>query len=274
MPSYIELSYVQVGLITLLILVNAAISLFLQLNMERTLLIAAGRAICQLLLVGLVLEWVFHADRWYLVVGILALMTGIAGATAVQRNARPFPGIWFNTLISIWAASWVTTAYGLAVINGDLIGCLRPQYAIPLMGMVLGNTLNGNSVGLNAFTESLVNRREEVESALALGATRWEAARPPARQAVRMGMIPIVNTMMIVGVVSLPGLMTGQLLAGTPPIEAVKYQIVIIFMIASTTALGTVGVVVLSYRRLFNSRHQFLVTLIGEPRRNKKRGRG
>ncbi len=263
MPSYIELSYFQVGLITLLILVNATISLLLQLQMERTLLIAAARTVGQLLLVGLVLDWVFHANRWYIVVGILALMTGVAGMTAVQRNKRPFPGLWLNTLISIWAASWLTTALGLWIINWHSGDWLRPQYAIPLMGMVLGNTLNGISVGLNAFTESLVSRRDEVEGALALGATRWEAARPPVRQAVRMGMIPIINTMMIVGLVSLPGLMTGQLLAGTDPIEAVKYQIVIMFMIASTTALGTVGVVLLSYLRLFNARHQFLVRRIG-----------
>ena len=263
MPSYIELSYTQVGLITLLILINAVISLLLQLKMEKTLLIAAVRTVGQLLLVGLVLDWVFRENRWYIVIGMLTVMTAIAGVTAVRRNKRAFPGIWLNTLVSIWAASWLTTSVGLLVVNWGSGNWLHAQYAIPLMGMVLGNTLNGVSIGLNAFTESLVSRRDEVEGALALGATRWEAALPPVRDAVRMGMIPIINAMMIVGIVSLPGLMTGQLLAGTAPIQAVKYQIVIMFMIASTTALGTVGVVVLSYLRLFNSQHQFLVRRIG-----------
>ena len=77
------------------------------------------------------------------------------------------------------------------------------------------------------------------------------------QQAVKTGLIPTINAMMVVGIVSLPGMMTGQLLAGTSPVEAVKYQIVIMFLIASGTALGTVLVVLLSFRRLFNEDHQF-----------------
>jgi putative ABC transport system permease protein len=97
-----------------------------------------------------------------------------------------------------------------------------------------------------------------VETLLALGATRWEAARQPVQQAIRTGMLPLINSMMVVGIVSLPAMMTGQLLAGVAPLQAVKYQIVIMFLIASGTALGTVGVVLLSYWRLFDSDHQFL----------------
>jgi len=141
-----------------------------------------------------------------------------------------------------------------------------PHYAIPLVGMILGNTLNGIALGLDRLGSELNARRAEVESLLALGATRWEAAREPVRQAIRTGMIPIINAMMVVGIVSLPGMMTGQLLAGVDPIQAVKYQIVIMFLIASGTALGTVGVVLLSYRRLFNANHQFLHWLIAERR--------
>jgi putative ABC transport system permease protein len=97
-----------------------------------------------------------------------------------------------------------------------------------------------------------------------LGATRWEAARPLIQQAVKTGLIPTINAMMVVGIVSLPGMMTGQILAGADPVEAVKYQIVIMFLIASAAALGTVSVVLLSYRRLFNDEHQFLDALIVE----------
>ena len=86
---------------------------------------------------------------------------------------------------------------------------------------------------------------------------RWEAALPAIREAARTGMIPILNSMTVVGIVSLPGMMTGQLLAGVSPVQAVKYQIVIMFLIASATALGTVGAVLLGYLRLFNRRHQF-----------------
>jgi putative ABC transport system permease protein len=166
------------------------------------------------------------------------------------------------TIISIWASSWLVTAFALFAVLQGIEKWYQPQYLIPLLGMVLGNTLNGISVGLNTFTEALVTRRTEVETRLALGATRFEAAAAPLRDAVRTGMIPIVNSMMIVGLVSLPGMMTGQMIAGMNPVSAVKYQIVIIFLIAGATALGTIGVVYLSYRRLFNARHQFRRELI------------
>jgi len=124
--------------------------------------------------------------------------------------------------------------------------------------MVLGNILNGITLGLNSFTESLVNRRDYIESMLSAGATRWEAALEPIRDAIRTGMTPILNAMMIVGLVSLPGMMTGQLVSGMDPMQTVKYQIVIMFLIAAATALGTVGVVVLTFLKLFNKDHQFL----------------
>ena len=124
--------------------------------------------------------------------------------------------------------------------------------------MILGNALTGISLGLDRFTETLVQDRDRVELRLTLGATRWEAALPAIRVAARTGMIPILNSMSVAGLVSLPGMMTGQLLAGVPPTEAVKYQIVIMFLIASVTGLGTVSAIVLSYFRLFNHRHQFL----------------
>ena len=130
--------------------------------------------------------------------------------------------------------------------------------------MILGNTLNGVSLGLDRLGSEFIANRDRVEALLALGSTRWEAARGTVQQAVRTGLVPTINAMMVVGIVSLPGMMTGQLLAGTSPIEAVKYQIVIMFLIASGTALGTVFVVLLSFRKLFNQDHQFLDTLLEE----------
>jgi putative ABC transport system permease protein len=260
--EYIELTYWQVALAALLILVNGAISLALRLGMERTLAWASLRTILQLWLIGWVLGRVFAVDRWYVVLAMLVAMTVVAGIAAGQRNKRRFRGIWFNTIVSLWAASWLVTAYAMIVVVQDTGHWCRPQYVIPLMGMVLGNSLNGTSIGLNSLTDTLVSHRDQVEMALALGASRWEAARAPIQHAVRTGMIPIINSMMVVGIVSLPGMMTGQLLSGTDPIEAVKYQIVIMFLIASATALCTVGVVLLSFYRLFSAEHQFLIRRI------------
>lgn len=257
------LGYGQVAVAASLVLVNAAISLWLGLRIERSLLWASVRTVVQLLLVGLILEWVFRLDRWEGVLAIAAVMTLIAGFTAAGRNERRYRGIGFNTVVSVWASSWLVTGFALLLVlrGGDADGVeltwYRPQYAIPLLGMILGNTLNGITVGLNAFTEALSGRRPEVEAAFAVGATRWEAARPAVRRAVRLGMMPILNSMLVVGIVSLPGMMTGQILSGTPPIEAVKYQIVLMFLIASGTAIGTTSAVLLSYFSLFTPEHRF-----------------
>ena len=264
--SYYPLSYIDLALTASLILINGAISIALRLNMGRTLLLASVRTICQLLLVGLILDWIFSVDRWYLVLAILSIMTLIAAHTAAARNDRRFPGMWLNTIVSMWASSWLITAFALLVVLHGIGNWYQPQYAIPLMGMVLGNTLNGISVGLATLTGELSMRRENIEADLALGATRYEAALPMIRQSIRLGMMPIINSMMVVGLVSLPGMMTGQLLAGTPPVEAVKYQIMIMFLIASATALGTVAVVSLSFLRLFNRDHQFQFGLLTKKR--------
>ena len=131
-----------------------------------------------------------------------------------------------------------------------------PQYLIPLLGMVLGNTLNGISLSLDRFMESLVNQRDQIETWLTLGATRWEAAHSQVREAIRVGMIPTINSMMVMGLVSLPGMMTGQILAGANPIDAVRYQIMIVFMIAAGAAIGIFSVVLLAFRTLFSPDHQ------------------
>lgn len=259
--QYIELSYWQVGLAALLILINGAISVILRLGLERQLLVAAIRTSVQLFLIGLTLQWVFSVSRWYIVLSLMVIITLTAGMAAVRRTEHRYPGIWFNSIVSVWASSWTVAALALlAIIRVE--PWFEPQYAIPLLGMILGNTLNGISLGLDRFGSELDAGRDQVETLLALGATRWEAARLPIRAAIRTGMVPIINAMMVAGIVSLPGMMTGQLLAGVDPMEAVKYQIVVMFLIASGTALGTVGVVLLSYRRLFNAHHQCLYRLV------------
>jgi putative ABC transport system permease protein len=262
MPAdYIQLSPLQVGLSVLLILISGAISLALQLGMERRLLWAAVRTVVQLLLIGQVLQCIFAPKQpWYVVILLIVVMTLIAGGAAVRRTERRYRGIWLDSLIAMWASSWIVGAAGLLgviQVQGHH-SWYYPQYCIPLLGMILGNTLNGISLGLDRFGAEVTGKRDQIETLLALGATRWEAAREPIQNAVRTGMIPTINTMMVVGLVSLPGMMTGQILAGMAPDQAVLYQIVIMFLIAAGTALGTVGVVIFGYFHLFNTRHQFL----------------
>ena len=255
--EYLVLGYSQVALAAALVLINGALSWALSLGLGRRLLVASARTAVQLLLVGLLLQWVFSLATPPIVLVWTAAMATIAGIEAVRRTGRRYQGIWFDAMLSIWASSWSITGIALLVVLG-VVPWYDPQYAVPLLGMILGNTLTGISLGLDRLLGELATRRRQVELRLTLGATRWEAARPLVRDAARTGMVPILNAMSVVGLVSLPGMMTGQLLAGVEPAEAVKYQIVIMFLIAAGTALGTVAVVLLAYRRLFSSRHQLL----------------
>jgi putative ABC transport system permease protein len=197
----------------------------------------------------------------------MALMTIIAAGTAWQRASRRHPGMLFNVVVSIWSSSWLILAFTMAIVFRETKPWYDPQYAIPLLGMILGNTLNGITLGLSTMVDALSGRQREVETLLALGATRWEAARGMIQQSVKVGMIPIINSMMVVGLVSLPGMMTGQLLSGVTPLAAVRYQIVIMFVIASATSLGVVSVVLLTFLRISNSQHQFCFDEIVETSR-------
>lgn len=255
--SYQQLSYWQVATAASLILLCGLISAAVGLGIGRSLLIAGIRTMLQLWLVGLVLQWVFAVDRWYFVIALMTLMTLVAGVAAVQRVEKRYPGIWIDSLVSVWASSWLMAAFAVFAVIRPEGSWYQPQYTIPLLGMILGNSLTAISLGMGRLSDELLRRRGEVETLLALGATRWEAGRDAVRTAIRTGLIPILNTMMVVGLVSLPGMMTGQILSGVDPIDAVKYQIVIMFLIAAATSLGVVTSVLLGFQRLFNARHQF-----------------
>ncbi|MDB5982842.1 MAG: transporter permease [Pseudomonas sp.] len=261
--DYQNLSLWDIGIASSLILINGVLSLLLKLDLERKLAIAAVRTVVQLLAIGYVLGWVFQFAQWYVVLPLMAAMTLIAGLSASDRGKRTYAGQRLDSVLSIWVSSWLVAAVGLfAIIR--IHPWYEPQYAIPILGMILGNTLTGVSLGIERMTQELTAGRNVVEMSLALGASRWEAAQGPARQAVRAGMIPTLNQMTVVGLVSLPGMMTGQVLAGQSPIQAVRYQIIIMFLIAAASGLGTVFAVLLTYRRLFSADHRFLAAKLVE----------
>lgn len=265
MPArYIDIGNWQLLLAAALIGGNWVLSAWLRLGLGRTLLVASVRMVVQLLLVGMVLGYIFALRNPVPVVGIGLVMASLAGVSAVNRTAWRFPAVYFNSVLSVFASAYVVTGIALLGII-HVTPWYRAQYAIPLLGMVLGNILNGVSLSLDRFTEGAVRDRALIESQLSLGATRWEAAHGLIRDSLRTGMIPIINSMMVMGVVSLPGMMTGQMLAGASPEAAVRYQIVIVFMIAAATALGALGITLLAFRALFNHRHQLRVDRLRRP---------
>ena len=257
----VSLSVLDLVLATGLVAAAGALSLVLRLGLERRLFVAALRTVIQLAIIGYVLKWVFGVDTPWALLPVIAVMLLTASRAAVQRAGRRYPRAMWDTFIALVLCGTLTTFVVTQVIIG-IDPWYKPQYVIPLLGMILGNGLTGISLCLDVLLERLQDRRALVEMELAHGATRWEAARDTLRESVRRGMIPIINAMSVVGLVSLPGMMTGQILANNPPLEAVKYQIVVMFMIAAATSLGCIGTALLAYRRLFNHKHQLVWRLI------------
>lgn len=244
-----------------LVLVAGLVSVGLKLGLGRRLLVASLRTVVQLILLGLVLEWIFEIDQAMPLFCLLGLMLVFAGKAAVDRSERSFAGALSHATVTLGLTGMVT-AY---IVTAGIVGVqpwYEPQYLLPVLGMILGNSLTGISLCLDKLLDDLSVRRALVDADLAMGATRWEAARGPVAAAVTRGMVPIINAMTVVGIVSLPGMMTGQILAGADPMDAVKYQVVVMFMLAASTALGCVGVALAGYRRLFNKRHQLRAELI------------
>lgn len=255
--NVVQLTATDLGLAALLILALAALSWRLRLGVGRQLLIAAARTVVQLLLIGLVLEVLFANARLYWVALLAVVMLMVAGREVMARQKRRLAGWWGFGLgtLSMFVSSFCVTVLALIVVVGHQ-PWYAPQYAIPLLGMVLGNTMSGISLGLDRLTQDASQRRLTIETRLALGED-WNAAIGDSRrEAIRIGLIPIINSMAAAGIVSLPGMMTGQILSGTPPVEAVKYQILVMFLIAAGTGFGTVVAVGLAARRLFDERQR------------------
>jgi putative ABC transport system permease protein len=262
MDTVIDLSPLQLALSLALVAVAVAISLWQALGLMRELVVGSLRTVVQLYVVGGVLSAVFAAARWYWVALILVVMLGAATQAAVSRLSRPLPGAHALAALALGISTAVTLAWVVAVVV-QVTPWYEPQYVIPIAGMILGNSMNGAALAGDRFQAELRARAPEVEARLALGFSARQAAHPLLRDAVRAGMIPTLNSMMVVGLVQLPGMMTGQILAGSSPLTAIRYQIVVMFMLTAATSMGALIFVRLAARRYFTPADQLRRELIG-----------
>jgi putative ABC transport system permease protein len=261
----ITLSNPDLAIAAILVLALALLSARLQADVSRQLLIAAARTAIQLTLIGLVLKTLFANVHLVWVTLMALFMLLVAGREVMARQKRRFRGWWGYALgtVSMFLSSFTVAVFALVVILGDT-PWYTPQYAIPLLGMLLGNTMNGIAIAMDRLTTTAWEQREIIEARLMLGQSWDEAISAIRQQAIRSGLIPIINAMAAAGVVSLPGMMTGQILAGAPPVEAVKYQILIMFLITVGTGLGTLGAVTIGSRRLFDARQRLCLDRLRE----------
>jgi putative ABC transport system permease protein len=253
----LDVTWADLALVAMLVLVAIALSRWQWLGLERGFLVGAVRAVVQLVAVGYILVYLFEANRWWLV--LLALAVMLAAATATATAPRPRRGqmaaagereaLWGISGTAMLLSSGLTLAYVTQVVL-HVRPWYEPRYLIPLFGMIVGNAMNGAALAAERLASEMEVRRAEVEAYLALGATPARAAAEPVRRALVAALIPSVNGLMTVGLVQLPGMMTGQILAGQSPLLAVRYQVVVAFMLAGATAMTAV-MVVLWYRRTF-----------------------
>ena len=252
------LTYGDIALTGSLIIIVLLVSWSLRLRLTKTLLIAALRTIIQLSFVGLILAWVFAREQWYEVLLILTIMTLIAGGAAKNRVKRSYKGLLTDTLLAVsLSAVLVTTIAMVAILRVQ--PWYTPQFIIPILGLILGNSLTAISLTSNQLVESFHEQQARIEMMLSLSARPFEAVHEQIRAAIVNGMTPTLNSMLVVGIVSLPGMMTGQILAGADPTQAVRYQIVTMFLICVSSTLGCTISALLVYRRFFNKSHQFIL---------------
>jgi putative ABC transport system permease protein len=234
------------------------LSAWQRLGLEWQLLIAAGRSVLQLLVVGYLLGAIFAWQQPVVVLLFLGVMITIATITAHNRIDKKLPQLW----PWIWGAVFVSTALTLVyttwlIINPD--NWFAPQYLIPLGGIIIGNAMNGAALAGERLRRTLQASRNEIETHLCLGASPQQAIAPYRRDAVRAGLIPTINTMMVAGLVQLPGILTGQMLSGVSPEEATSYQILIMFMLAFATLITTLLVTIGITRQSFTAAAQLKV---------------
>ena len=255
--SFISLSALDIGIAALLLAINAVFSIMLRLGLARQMVIAAIRMVIQLLLLGLVLKVLFDLASPLFTSAVGLIMILFAGREVMARQSRNLTGWWvygLGTTTMLIAGSVVTLFALTTQIRPD--PWYEARVALPLLGMILGNTMTGIALGLDRLLTGTTRERGTIEARLALGHTITDAMSGVTRDALRSGLIPIINSMSAVGLVSIPGMMTGQILAGVESMEAVKYQILIMFLIAGGTTLGVLGAVLGAGWRLTDMRHR------------------
>lgn len=255
--NYISLHYTDLALALVLIAISLGLSWLDRARLEKDLLTGTVRAFVQLMLVGYILKLVFDLSRWYWVLLMLGVMTTVAAQNAVSRETEPVKGVWPIMLGSIGVGAAITLGV-VSVLVLRVKPWYTPQYVIPIAGMIIGNAMNAAALAVNRLASEVDLRRAEIDGALSLGATWRQAVTAARKEAVRAAMIPPISAMMVVGIVQLPGMMTGQIIGGVSPQEAVKYQVVVVYMITCAASITCLLAVNWASRAFFTRSQQLV----------------
>jgi putative ABC transport system permease protein len=253
----IPIGWEGLALATLFVVFVGVVSIRMSLGITRDLALATVRTYVQLIALGFILRWVFGINQPWLVLAIMALMVLFAAQIVVRRSPDAPRGIFASSFLAMALTGFIVT-FAVTGVIVQVQPWYLPQYVIPLAGMVLGNSMTGIALAIERVYSDFDARRDEMLALVALGATPWEAAHGSIRDALRAGLIPTINSMAAAGLVFIPGMMSGQILAGADPVTATGYQIVVMLMVAAATAMGSLIAVALTYRRRFTRDGIFL----------------
>lgn len=235
------------------VLIPLLLSRTFKLGLEKDTMIATIRSIIQLLAIGYVLKFVFDSDSIVYVFLIITLMI-VAATNNVKNKGLSIKGITWKVAVSLVFVEVLTQS----ILLGFRITPPEAQYIISISGMVIGNSMVLGILFLNRFTAEIETRHEETELILSLGGTPKQAVHRQLISAIKVSMIPTIESQKTVGLVQLPGMMSGQIIAGADPVIAVQFQLLILFLLLTTAAVTSILLGFLSYPVLFNEKMQFI----------------
>ncbi|MBU5592750.1 iron export ABC transporter permease subunit FetB [Clostridium sp. MSJ-4] len=234
-----------------LVLISLFISYWQKLKLEKEIIVGMIRAVVQLTLVGYVLNYIFGLKNYAFTTLLLIFMIFNASTNAKKRGKNIK-----NSLVISFIAIASGTAITITILLISKSIKYEPYSVIPVSGMIISNSMVAIGLCYKQLNLNFKNRRDEIETKLSLGAEILPSSRDIIRDAIKTGMIPTIDSAKALGIVSLPGMMTGLILAGTSPLEAIKFQIMVTFMLLSTTSISAFIACFLSYKSFFNDRSQ------------------
>jgi putative ABC transport system permease protein len=249
--SSIHVSIGDVVATLALVAVAVGVSFWRRADLEEDIAIAVVRSFVQLTAIGYVINFIFDQDSLWFVVALISVMV-VFGALQARARARQVPDAFWALLLALALAAALTL--GLVVALG--VFKPQPRYLVPVGGMVVGNSMTAAAVALNRLGDEMRSQAREIEATLALGATARQATAALAARSLRSGMIPVVDQTKTTGIVSFPGAMVGMLLAGASPVNAVRLQLVLLWVLMGSVALSAVIATSLGYRGFFTDAHQ------------------
>ena len=244
----------SLALALMLVVVAILISHKEKLALEKDILWSVGRAIIQLIIVGYVLKYIFSVDDASLTL-LMVLFICFNAAWNAQKRSKYITKAFISSFIAITVGAGITLA--VLILSGSIE--FIPMQVIPIAGMIAGNAMVAVGLCYNNLGQRFISEQQQIQEKLSLAAPPKQASAILIRDSIRAALIPTVDSAKTVGLVSLPGMMSGLIFAGIDPVKAIKYQIMVTFMLLSTASLSTIIACYLTYRKFYNSRHQLVV---------------